>query len=434
MKNLKISTWMVVCVYCLALFATFWMVWFYRYHYVLAWMEESSYFSSLPDMTFLGAIFPHDALKYVGAFLLQFYYEPAVGAAIQALLPVLVFLAGSVVVMRLFQQPGRFMWLSLVPVAFFAGMQLESLDLVKPLLWVVVSWGIALVVFFLTHFWHQRLALPAFWSHACWGVVATIALLSVNVYRLGYQDKEAQRQAYYYMLHSLAEQARWDDILKVVPAEVSQHNEIAKRYALLSLMEKGLLADKATLYGVKSIDDIYFKTCNESLPRLYNAQLFKALNMPNEVIHQCYISQIYSPFGTSFGVLRQLADTYLELKDYPLAKKYLDVLSHSTVMKSWAESRQPRLEAIKHSKPQYEQRQAQFLTGEMSMEVSEMILRYPSNRKLADLFLSACLAQGDYDSFCAAYQVIAPYQYAHGEQIPACYQQALERHKVDKSI
>lgn len=434
MKNLKLSTWMVVCVYCLALFATFWMVWYYRYHYVLAWMEETSYFSSLPDMTFLGAVFPDDVLKYVGAFLLQFYYEPAVGAAIQALLPVLVFLAGSVVVMRLFQQPGRFMWLSLVPVVFFAGMQLDSFDLVKPLLWVLVSWCIALVVFFLTHFWRQPLALPAFLCHACWGVVASIALLSVTVYRLGYQDKEAQRQAYYYMLNSLAEQARWDDILKVVPSEVAQHNEIAKRYALLSLMEKGELADKATLYGMRSIDDIYFKTCNEALPRLYNVQLFKALNMPNEVIHQCYISQIYAPFGTSFGVLRQLADTYLELKDYPLAKKYLDILSHSIVMKSWAEARHSQLEAIKHSKPQYEQRQEQFLTGEMSMEVSEMILRYPSNRKLADLFLSACLAQGDYDSFYSAYQVIAPYQYAHGEQIPASYQQALEHQKVDKSV
>lgn len=373
----------------------------------------------------------------MGAFLLQFYYYPALGAAIQALMAVLIFLGYAVVVMRLFQKSGRLLWMALIPVAFFAGIQLVNLDLMKPLLWVFVSWGVALVVFFLTHFRRQPLALPVFLSHACWGVVASVAsvaLLAVNVYRLGYQDKEAQRQAYYCMLNSLAEQARWDDILKVVPSGVAQHNQIAKRYALLSLMESGQLADKATLYGMESIDDIYFKTCNESLPRRYNAQLFKALGMPNEVIHQCYISQIYAPFGTSFGVLRQLADTYLELKDYPLAKKYLDVLSHSMVMRSWAESRRSQLEAIKHTRPRYEQLQGQFLTGEMSMEVSEMIVRYPSNRKLADLFLSACLAQGDYDSFYSAYQVIAPYQYAHGERIPASYLEALEHKKVDKSI
>lgn len=433
MKKVKITSWMVVCLYGIALFITFWMVWYYRYHYTLSWMEESGYFSTLSDMIFLGAIFPADILKYVGAFLLQFYYYPIVGASIQALMPVFVFLAGSIVVIRLFQQPGRFLWLALVPVVFFIGVQLESLDLVKPLVWVLVSWGVAIVAFLLTHFKRHPLALPAFFWHPCWAVIASLVLLAGNVYRLGYQDKETQRQAYYYMLNSLAEQARWDDILTVVPSEVAQHNQIAKRYALLSLLEKGLLPDKATLYGMNSIDDIYFKTCNEALPRQFNAQLFKALNMPNEVIHQCYVSQIYAPFGTSFGVLRQLADTYLELKDYPLAKKYLDVLSHSLVMKSWAEARYPQLEAIKHSKPRYEQRKEQFLTGEMSMEVSEMILRYPSNRKLATLFLCGCLAQGDYESFYSAYQMIAPYQYAHGEQIPTSFQQALMHKKVDKN-
>lgn len=434
MKNMKMPTWMVVCLYSMALFATVWMVWFYRYHYVLAWMEESSYFSTLPDMTFLGAVFPADGLKYVGACLLQFFYYPAWGAAIQAMLPVLVFLAGAVVVIRLFQQPSRLLWLALLPVVFFVDCQLGSLDLEKPLLWVIVSWMVAVVIYVLTFFKHLSFPLPAFLVHAVFAVLAIVVLLAGSVYRLGYQDKEAQRQAYYYMLNSLAEQARWDDILKVVPPEVARHNEIAKRYALLGLLEKGLLPDEAAHYGMKSIDDIYFKTCNEALPRQYNVQLFKALGMPNEVIHQCYVSQIYATFGTSFGVLRQLADTYLELKDYPLAKKYLDILSHSLVMKSWAEARHPQLEAIKHSKPQYEQRQDQFLTGEMSMEVSEMIVRYPRNRKLADLFLSACLAQGDFESFNSAYQVIAPYQYAHGEQIPASYQRALEHKKVDKSI
>ena len=427
--NVKMTTSLVVCLYVIVLFVTSWVIWYYRYHYVLAWMEESSYFSTLPDFTFLGAMFPRDVLAYVGAYLLQFYYFPAIGAVLQALMPVLVFLAGAVLVVRWCRQPKRLLWLALIPVPLMVGQQLGSLDLVAPLTWVCVSWLVALFAWVVSLFWHHPFAFPSFLRHAGWVLIASCVLLALSVYRLGYQDKESQRQAYYYTLNHLAEQQSWDDILSIVPPEVAQHNQIAKRYALLSLMEKGILPDNATKYGMTSIDDIYFKNCNEPLLRCYNAMLFKALNMPNEVIHQCYLQQIYAPFGTSFGVLRLLADTYLHLQDEALAKKYLDVLSHSTVMKAWADERRPQLEAIRHRPPRYEQLKEQFLTGEMSLEVGEMILRYPRNRKLADLFLSGTLAQHDWQGFYSAYQVIAPHLYAHGEPIPLSYQQALAHFK-----
>lgn len=427
--NVKLTTRIVVALYVVVLFVISWAIWYYRYHYVLAWMEENSFFSSLPDFTFLGAMFPRDALAYMGAFLLQFYYVPALGAAIQALQPMMVFLAGTLVVVRWLGQPKRLLWLALIPVPFFVGNQLGSLDLVAPLEWVCASWVIALLAWVLSLFWRCPLLLPSFLCHPVLTMMASVVLLVGTVYCLGYSDKESQRQAYYYTLNHLAEQRRWDDLLSIVPPEVAQHNEVARRYALLSLMEKGILPDNATKYGMTSIDDIYFKNCNEALLRRYNAMLFEALDMPNEVIHQCYIQQIYAPFGMSFGVLRQLAETYLHLKDYALAKKYLDVLSHSALMKAWADERRPHLEAIKHSKPRYEQRKDQFLTGEMSLEVGEMILRYPCNRKLADLFLSGTLAQNDWEGFRAAYQVIAPHLYAHGEPIPISYQQALAHFK-----
>lgn len=427
--NVKMATWMVVALYVVVLFVISWTIWYYRYHYVLAWMEESSYFSTLPDFTFLGAMFPRDMLAYVGAYLLQFYYFPAVGAAIQALMPVLVFLAGCLMVVRWLGQPKRLLWLALIPVPLMVGCQLGSLDLVEPLKWVCASWVVALVAWAVSLLWRHPFSLPSFLRHAIWVVIVAVGLLAWSVYRLGYQDKESQRQAYYYTLNHLAEQHAWDDILSIVPPEVAKHNQIAKRYALLSLMEKGILPDNATQYGMTSIDDIYFKNCNEALLRRYNAILFEALDMPNEVIHQCYLQQIYAPFGTSFGVLRQLTDTYLHLHDYALAKKYLDVLSHSSVMKAWADERRPQLEAIRHSKPRYEQRKEQFLTGEMSLQVGEMILRYPRNRKLADLLLSGTLAQNDWQGFRAAYEVIAPYLYAHGEPIPKTYQQALAHFK-----
>lgn len=50
----------------------------------------------------------------------------------QALMPMLVFLAGAVLVVRWFRQPKRLLWLALIPVPLMVGQQLGSLDLVAP--------------------------------------------------------------------------------------------------------------------------------------------------------------------------------------------------------------------------------------------------------------------------------------------------------------
>ena len=113
------------------------------------------------------------------------------------------------------------------------------------------------------------------------------------------------------------------------------------------------------------------------------------------------------------------------MKNYPLAKKYLDILSHSTVMKSWAEERRPQLEAIKNVKPDFEQRLDQFYSADLLVAMGAMADRYPTERKYADVLLCALLANKDGNQFYPAFKVIAERQYAHGEPIPAYYEQAL---------
>ncbi len=216
-----------------------------------------------------------------------------------------------------------------------------------------------------------------------------------------------------------------NELLELTPPGVAQESFIARRFALLALIEKGRLNKEMFLYGVTSAEDFIFKDHDEPLCRHFNSLFFRSMNMPNEVIRQSFQQQIQSTFGTNFNVLRRLAVTNLEMKNYPLAKKYLDILSHSTVMKSWAEERRPQLEAIKNVKPDFEQRLDQFYSADLLVAMGAMADRYPTERKYADVLLCALLANKDGNQFYPAFKVIAERQYAHGEPIPAYYEQAL---------
>ena len=425
MKIPKISTSVAMALSALALFVSLWLVWYNNFYYVLKWMENYTFYSSSSDMIFLGAVMPGDVLKVVGAWLMQFYYYPVVGATVQALLPVMVFLAAAIVVVRLFKESRKLLWIAMIPVVYVVGNQFWDNELDKTLTAVLVSWGVALIVFILTLKNRRIFHFPSFISNGYVAVVATLMLLLVSVYQLGYKEKSNKIHAFYCQLECLAEDRQWDEILELIPPGVAQESFIARRFALLALIEKGRLNKEMFLYGVTSAEDFIFKDHDEPLCRHFNSLFFRSMNMPNEVVRQSFQQQILSTFGTSFNVLRRLAVTNLEIKNYPLAKKYLDILSHSTVMKSWAEERRPQLEAIKNAKPDYEQRLDQFYSADLLVAMVAMADRYPKERKYADVLLCALLANKDGNQFYPAFKVIAERQYAHGEPIPAYYEQAL---------
>lgn len=425
MKIPKISTSVAMALSALALFVSLWLVWYNNFYYVLKWMENYTFYSSSSDMIFLGAEMPEDVLKVVGAWLMQFYYYPVIGAAVQALLPVMVFLATAIVVVRLFKESHKLLWIAMIPVVYVVDNQFWDNELDKTLTAVLVSWGVALIVFILTLKKRRIFHLPSFISNGYVAVVATLMLLLASVYQLGYKDKSNNIHAFYCQLECLAEDRQWDEILELTPPGVAQESFIARRFALLALIEKGRLNKEMFLYGVTSAEDFIFKDHDEPLCRHFNSLFFRSMNMPNEVVRQSFQQQILSTFGTSFNVLRRLAVTNLKIKNYPLAKKYLDILSHSTVMKSWAEERRPQLEAIKNVKPDYEQRLNQFYSADLLVAMVAMADRYPTERKYADVLLCALLANKDGNQFYPAFKVIAERQYAHGEPIPAYYEQAL---------
>lgn len=425
MNKIKISTTLAVIFYAVCIFVCLWCTWYFSFYHALMWYEKYSYFSTLPDFPALSARFPDDLLTYIGAFLLQFFYYPAIGAAIQAGLAVFVFLCGVVVIVRLLSRPTHFLWVALLPVAIMVKQQFWDISLTGTLVWCIGSAALALLVYVITIFWHRRLSIPSFLGHPIIIAVASVALMCLSVYNLAFKDQSCRSYQYYYHLEHLAESRQWDALLDIATPGIARSDKMVRRYAVLALLEKGRLADDMFLYGVTGPDDFWFADYDEPLCYDYNVLLFRSLNMPNEVIHQTFQQQLQSNFGTSFNALRRLTETSLETKNYILAKKYMDILSHSILMKGWVEEKKAQLEAIKYSKPVFEARGEQFYGRNILVVMAEMADRYPDNRKYADLLLCGLLARKDIGYFYSSFQMVAKHLYAHGEPIPRYYQEAL---------
>ena len=425
MRNSKLPLYIHISLYAVTMFLVLWCVWYFCYHYSLLWLEGFSYFSTLPDVLSLSVVLPDGILDYAGAFLLQFYYYPIVGAALQALYAVVVMLCAMVVVVRLFDNPSHLLWLAALPVPFFVEGQYWNYTLTRSLTWIIVSVLIAVVVYLLTIRNRRRLHFPAFIANVAVEIVALVAIMALTVYNLGYKDNSCREYEHIWKMEHLAETRQWDALLDITSPDEAQVNGFVRRYALLALLEKGKLADGMFLYNVTSANDFWFKDREEPMCRNYNAMLFRSLGVPNEVIHNTFQQQLQSNFGTSFAVLRRLAETNLETKNYALAKKYMDILSHSTVMSCWVEDRKPQLEAIRNVKPKVEVNGEQFKTSDLLEVTSEIFNLHPENRKCADIVLCGLLAEKNCKDFYLAFKVIADKQYAHSERIPRYYQEAL---------
>ena len=425
MRNIKLPLYIHAGIYVVVMFVVLWCLWYFCYYHTILWCEGYSYFSTLPDVLSLAAILPDDILKYAGAVLLQFYYYPAIGAALQALFAVVIMLCGMVVVIRLFDNQSRLLWLAAIPVPFFVDGQYWDYNLTRSLTWVGVAVVVAVVAFVLSIWKRRFIHLTSFIANLFVEVVAVITIVGYSIYNLGYKDEVCYQYDYVWEMEHLAETRQWDALLEIATPEKAQVNEYARHYALLALLETGKLAERILLYGATEPDDFWFKGREEPMCRNYNAMMFRSLQMPNEVIHNTFQQQVQSDFGVNFKVLRRLVETNLEMKNYALAKKYMDILSHSTVMKWWVEERKPQLEAIKNVKPEFEAKGKQFFSYDVKVFTSAMYNRYPDNHKYADMILCGLLLVKSVDDFCSAFNVIANTQYAHGEHIPRYYQEAL---------
>lgn len=407
------------------LFVVMWAVWFFGYRYFLIWLEGYSYFSTLPDFASLYKGIPEGFPGYIGAFLHQFYKWPAIGAAIQAFFAVWPTVCIGLILIRLFKEPARLLWIAFIIVPVLAYRQFWDMLLYKSVLYSLVATGVMLVVLAVTLIKKQQLILPKIMTAKLLNPFVMTVAMAMAVYFIVGLDRGNKDQEKMAHLEYLGENKDWKEILNTVTVKDAWQSDIMRRYAILALSETGQLADHAFRYGLKGASDFLFYDDVNPLCLNFNALFYECAGMHNATILQSYQLGVQTVPGIGFDAIRRLADTYIKLKDYTLAKKYVDILSHSTCHKSWVKERLPKLEAIKDEQPAYIHDEYKAKISSFSHTISSMVDRNPENRKYADLLLCSLLADEEGDKFRDLFRYIAQWQYPAGTPIPRLYEEAL---------
>lgn len=407
------------------LFVVFWSVWFYCYRHYLIWLEGYSFFSTLPDFASQYFSIKEGLPGYIGAFLHQFYHIPLLGAAIQSLLTVIPAFCLGIILIRLFKNPEAILWVSVIPLAFITYRQFWDFHLYYTVTADIASLILMVLTLAVTAFVKPEWKVPERMGNIYLNMALTVVAASVSVWFIARDENGKRTHEEYTRLEYLGENRRWDDILDTVSPKDARTDELKRAYALLALSESGLLTEHAFRYGLQGESDFVFTDKISPLCLNYNALFYQCNDMYNAVIHQAYQQGVQSVTGVSFSSLRRLADTYIELKDYDLARKYVDILSHSSCHKAWVKERLPQLEAIRNVKPEYAYDEYKATISNFTHVISSMVDRNRDNRKYADLLLCSLLADQEGGKFKDIFRYVAEVQYSAGTPIPRLYEEAL---------
>lgn len=398
--------------------------WHFCFPYYLRWLEGFTFFSTLPDYTFLIHDLPKEIFKYIGTFLLQFYAIPVAGPALQALYPVLITLCAYVIVCRLSDDNRNLMWIAFLPLPLIVYNQLDDMNLTKTLTILSCSILAMLVVCVATYKKKPFKALPAFMHNRYLALVLIVVSVGVSVSIIAKNDKLQWMHEDAAYLEYLGEHQKWDEILQTVSVQDAVKYDFKRRYALLALSEKGMLSQHAFRYGLTSSSDFVFDASQDPFECKFNTIFYRALGKDNPAAYYVYLYTLQATSGLTFFWIRTLTDMYLDHKDYRLAKKYIDILSHSTCHGKWISERLPKLEAIKDAEPEYPSPEGRFYTEYFLKDIATMVINDQSNHKYADYLLCGALADQDSRNFLQVFSVISPSLYPDGK-IPTLYQEAL---------
>ena len=418
--------------------------WFFSYPCLMRWYEGFSCFYTLPDFTVLHFHFPDDIFRYCASFLLQFYKYPAAGAMIQAVIPILTLLLLWVIFRRFFKDSESLFWLAFLPLPYFVYLQLDDMTLAKSCMILAFKVLLTAIVVMGSLFFRVRNPLPKALRKPWLSIVVPILAVSVSLYIIVEGPLSRQHEAIA-RLEYHGERQEWGEIIKEVTPKDAIQNEYKRKYVLLALSETGQLADYAFRYGLSSTDDFFFEAADGPLSLNFNVLFYRALGMDNPAIYYAYQQGQQSFPGISYKSLRTLADIYLENKDYALASKYVDILSHTCCHRKWIEERLPKLEAIRDAEPEYPIAGEPFTLDTFLSNMSSLVTRYPYNKKFADYLLCSVLARKDGNTFISAFSIIAQTLYPEGKGIPRLYQEALllvashepeilERYNIDEKV
>ncbi len=402
--------------------------WIIFYPHTLIWMEGVSFFSTTPDFTTLQMKLPAEIFPYCGAFLLQFFRWPIIGALILALL-IWLTVIGMDLSLKMLINDKRFYWISFIPAAYLVANLATYTTLAEPLMWCTGIWilTICLLIFrkivplkksekVIKHSWVYDIAIPS------------IFILAAATYSV--TNKENQLTEKLYHLEHLAEQKDWNTILEKVSVEESNANAYFRRYALLALYGKDELTNKMFSYGIRNGNEMIFADDEYSESQYFNTLVYETLGFDNEVIHQLFQINCTSPFGISNRAMRRLIDTFMRQGNYDLAHKYLLIMQSTPLHKRWSREKleQLRMErAFDKQQSPYDGKIAVKLKSQNPFisDLANIMDAKSSDKRISELFLCMLLASKKTDTFWSAFKMIAPTHYPKGSNLPRIFQEVL---------
>lgn len=425
-------------------FTLIWAAWFFLCPDYLRLLEGFDFFTTLPDFWHLNLEIPKPVFMYVSGFLLQFYGIPALGAAIQALLTVLLIGCADAMVRIFFKDSDRPHWISCIVAPFFTMLLCKDLALTGALICLAASAGAVALLRVATLKMKPFIPLPKFIRNLWVGltVIAVSAVASGYVIYNNHVKTGIEKMAQ--LDHMVGEQ-EWQEILKTVTPQDAFVNDHMRRCALLALIQTDQLGDKAFMYGLRGMNDYFYHKPEMAMLRNFNMRFYNNIGMYSPAVYYSYQQSTLFLLGMSFDAARTLADIYLKAKDYTLAKKYLEILDNSTFHGRWVKDRLPELEAIKDASPEYIENPSKEVFGNFKYDLPLMMRRHPEDSRYLHMYLCGLLADKQGGKFYEVFCETLAAEYAEGKKMPKAYQEAvlmalsskpeeLRRHNIDTEM
>lgn len=462
MKKLKDRGYNFYLIILMHIFLTLIIVgglWLFLFPNTMYWIEGVSYFSVAEDLKSLYLRNFFDYFEYAGAFLLQFYRWPILGALVSSMLVSIVVVATDCMV-NMYDRDGRLSWISSLTGVGAIIIMFKDLSL---------GWSVLVAVGFIVIYVCMLALFPMMkhirkdnkirrGSHRLTWKVLLIDVAIFIIVMAGGALWVSTRPEYRIIerlakVERLAEQGKWDDLKAELPMVEMVGNSNMRHYALLSLIANDELPENAFAFGLRGPEDFYFNVDGE--PELYwfNALFFSELGLYNESIHQLFELNNESIFGVSNRSLRKMIDLCIKVGKRELAEKYITIVEKSPFYGDWAEEKRKELItstsekfsdsrisssltlSIANEENNLRQGSIGCLVGVGNFipnELIELLKQDNSNKRFLDILLCSYLGEGKLGDFEYALNCYGKVIYPEENDLPIVYRQALNMIKEHK--
>lgn len=252
-----------------------------------------------------------------------------------------------------------------------------------------------------------------------------LAGIAVGIH-FGRPFEQLQTEERFYALEQAADDADWQQVLRLATEDNGLADPFHLRYALLAESAQGTLPDHLFQYPITAPEQFMFRNVFTLPTCHFNYLFYKNLGYPDEAFHQAFENGTLSSAGYSLRSLRHLTDATLDAGDTALAPKYMAVLEQTSAHDEWLAKRRIRLQALQQQPAAQNAplvRSRNFVGSiRLDAEWVYALEQDSTNTKLLDYLLCSFLLKKQPEKF-ARLMTLNP-QYA-GRPLPAPYAEAL---------